>query len=66
IDPNKSFTFSLKNHHSAADYNPYEGVTVKGSIRDVFSRGEAMVLDGKWAGKTSHGKFLKRTPRAFN
>jgi dihydropyrimidinase len=66
IDPNKPFTFSQKNHHSAADYNPYEGVTVKGSIRDVFSRGEAMVLDGKWAGKTSHGKFLKRTPRAFN
>ena len=66
IDPNKSFTFSTKNHHSAADYNPYEGVTVKGSIRDVFSRGEAMVLDGKWAGKTSHGKFLKRTPRTFN
>ncbi len=66
IDPNKSFTFSSKNHHSAADYNPYEGVTVKGSIRDVFSRGDAMLLDGKWTGKTSHGKFLKRTPRAFN
>lgn len=63
IDPNKPFTFSKKNHHSAADYNPYEGVTVKGSIRDVFSRGEAMVLDGKWAGSTRHGKFLKRTPR---
>ena len=26
---------------------------------------DAMVLDGKWAGKTSHGKFLKRTPRGF-
>ncbi|MDP3543685.1 MAG: dihydropyrimidinase [Elusimicrobiota bacterium] len=63
IDPNKPFTFSQKNHHSAADYNPYEGVTVKGSIRDVFSRGEAMVLDGKWSGSTRHGKFLKRTPR---
>lgn len=65
IDPNKPHTFSLKNHHSAADYNPYEGVTVKGSIRDVFSRGVAMVEGGKWAGKTSHGKFLKRTPRAY-
>ncbi|MCR4296765.1 MAG: amidohydrolase family protein, partial [Elusimicrobia bacterium] len=63
IDPNKPFTFSQKNHHSAADYNPYEGVTVKGRIRDVFSRGEAMVLDEKWTGKVSHGKFLKRTPR---
>lgn len=65
IDPNKPFTFSQKNHHSAADYNPYEGVTVKGSIRDVFSRGEAMVLDGKWTGSTKHGRFLKRAPRVL-
>ncbi len=65
LDPNKTHTFSTKNHHSAADYNPYEGVTVKGSIRDVIVRGVSMVSDGKWAGKTSHGKFLKRTPRAF-
>lgn len=63
IDPNKPHTFSLKNHHSAADYNPYEGVTVKGSIRDVFSRGESMVEGGKWTGSTRHGKFLKRTAR---
>ena len=66
LDPNKPHTFSTKNHHSAADYNPYEGVTVKGSIRDVIVRGVSMVADGKWAGKTSHGKFLKRTPRSFN
>jgi dihydropyrimidinase len=63
IDPNKPHTFSQKNHHSAADYNPYEGVTVKGSIRDVFSRGRAMVEGGKWVGSTQHGNFLKRTPR---
>jgi dihydropyrimidinase len=65
IDPNKHHTFTVKNHHSAADYNPYEGVTVKGSIRDVFSRGDAMVEGGKWTGKTGHGKFLKRTPRNY-
>ena len=65
IDPNKPHTFSLKNHHSAADYNPYEGVTVKGSIRDVFSRGDALIEGGKWVGSTRHGKFLKRTPRTF-
>jgi len=65
IDPNKTHTFSQKSHHSAADYNPYEGVTVKGSIKSVFSRGVAMVTDGKWAGTTQHGKFLKRTPRAY-
>jgi len=66
IDPNKPFTFSAKSHHSAADYNPYEGVTVKGSISGVFSRGVEMVASGKWTGSTKHGRFLKRTPRAFN
>jgi dihydropyrimidinase len=63
IDPNKPHTFSRANHHSAADYNPYEGVTVKGSIRDVFVRGRAQVRDGKWVGSTRHGSFLKRAPR---
>ena len=65
IDPNKTHTFSVKNHHSAADYNPYEGVTVKGSIRDVFSRGDAMIEGGRWVGKTSHGRFLRRMPHSF-
>jgi dihydropyrimidinase len=63
LDPNKSHTFSQKNHHSAADYNPYEGVTVKGSIRDVFVRGRAQVEGGQWVGSTKHGAFQKRTPR---
>ena len=63
LDPNKSHTFSRKNHHSAADYNPYEGLTVKGSIRDVFIRGDAMVLDGAWVGRLGYGQFLKRTAR---
>ncbi len=65
IDPNKKHTFSQKTHHSAADYNPYEGVTVSGSVSSVFSRGEALVEAGKWVGKTSHGSFLKRTPRNY-
>ena len=65
IDPNKHHTFSASTHHLAADYNPYEGKTVKGSICDVFVRGTALVEDGRWVGRTTHGKFLKRTPRSF-
>ncbi len=65
LDPNKKHTFSQKTHHSAADYNPYEGVTVSGSVSSVFSRGEALVEGGRWVGKTSHGRFLKRTPRNY-
>jgi hypothetical protein len=40
-------------------------VTVKGSIRDVFSRGDALVEGGKWVGTVSHGKFSKRAPRNY-
>ncbi len=64
LDPNQRHTFTRQNHHSAADYNPYEGVTVKGAIRDVFVRGAAQVLGGRWTGRTTHGRFLKRAPRA--
>jgi dihydropyrimidinase len=66
IDPKKTHTFSTASHHSTADYNPYEGMTVKGSIRDVFVRGGHMVSGTKLLGKYSHGKFQKRTPRNFN
>jgi len=66
IDPKKKTTFSAKTHHSAADYNPYEGKTVSGAIRDVFVRGDLMVSGDKLVGRTSHGTFLRRAPRSFN
>ena len=66
IDPKKPHTITAKKHHSAADYNPYEGVTVRGSIADVFVRGQHMVSGDKLLGRTSHGKFLRRTPRNFD
>ena len=66
IDPNKPHTITAKKHHIKADYNPYEGMTVKGSIRDVFLRGELMVEGDKLLGKTSHGRFLRRSQRQFN
>ncbi len=64
IDPKKKTTFSAKTHHTAADYNPYEGKTVAGAIRDVFIRGEHMVGGGRMTGRASHGSFLKRAPRS--
>ncbi len=65
IDPNKTHTFTRAGHHSKADYNPYEGVTVKGAIAEVFSRGQALVRGGRWVGRLGQGRFLKRTPRLF-
>lgn len=66
IDPKKKHTISAKTHHTAADYNPYEGTTVAGSIRDVFVRGAHMVENGRMIGSKKQGQFLRRAPRSFN
>ncbi len=63
IDPMKTTTFSAKTHHTNVDYNPYEGKTVSGAIRDVFLRGQHMVSGAKLVGKAGSGKFLRRAPR---
>jgi dihydropyrimidinase len=44
IDPNRTHTFSSHNHHSAADYNPYEGITVKGSIQYVAREDKSWLI----------------------
>ena len=66
IDPKKRHTISAKTHHVNVDYNPYEGMTLHGAIRDVFVRGTHMVSGDRFVGKPGHGKFLRRTPRQFD
>ena len=64
IDPKKKHTISAKTHHTAADYNPYEGKTVAGSIAHVFLRGKHMVDGARFVGSDKQGQFLKRPPRS--
>ena len=66
IDPKKRHVISAQSHHVNVDYNPYEGMTVHGAIRDVFVRGTHMVSGDRFVGKPGHGKFLRRTPRQFD
>ena len=66
IDPKGKKTISYKDLHMKVDYNPYEGKTLRGCIRHVFIRGEQVVSEGRFIGKTTHGRFLKRPPRSFN
>lgn len=63
INPKKKTTFSARKHHSASDYNPYEGKTVSGSIESVFLRGEQMIAGDVMTGRATRGQFLKRAPR---
>jgi dihydropyrimidinase len=43
------------------DYSMYEGLSVKGGAETVVARGELIVQNGTWRGKTGRGRFLKRS-----
>ena len=60
FDPEREIRWSAKTHHMRVDYNPYEGRTTRGSPTHVFSRGELIVENDKWLGKTGAGRFIKR------
>ncbi|MFT3692776.1 MAG: dihydropyrimidinase [Kofleriaceae bacterium] len=61
-DPNKPKTLGVSTLHMKVDYSPFEGRTVPGSPSHVFSRGELIVQNDKWVGKTQkgRGKFVRR------
>ena len=46
-DPNADHVIHAEDMVGAADYNPYEGVVTKGSIRQVWLRGKPAVSSGK-------------------
>ena len=58
-DPNADHVIRAEDMVGAADYNPYEGVVTKGSIRQVWLRGKPAVSLGEvLAGP--EGKYLVR------
>jgi dihydropyrimidinase len=60
FDPNEEMTISAKTHHMNVDYSCYEGWKVKGVTKTVLSRGDVVIEEGKYVGKTGKGQFLKR------
>ncbi|MGB8539721.1 MAG: dihydropyrimidinase [Acidobacteriaceae bacterium] len=63
-DPKVSYTITAATQAMATDYSMFEGWKVTGNARHVFSRGELVVKDGQWIGKTGRGRFLKREANA--
>ncbi len=60
FDPNEEMTISAKTHHMNVDYSCYEGMTVRGVTKSVFSRGVQVIDEGKYVGRKGQGQFLKR------
>jgi len=60
FDPNEEMTISAKTHHMNVDYSCYEGMTVRGVTKTVFSRGALIIDEGTYVGHKGQGSFLKR------
>ncbi len=64
-DPDFEGKISVETHHMNIDYNPFEGMPVKGRCAAVSVRGKVQVEDGEFVGDKSHGTFIKRDPTHF-
>ena len=62
-DPDGELTISAKTHHMRCDYSMFEGFRVKGNAKMVLSRGEIIVENGQFLGRTGRGSFLRREAR---
>jgi dihydropyrimidinase len=60
FDPEQQLTISAATHHSASDYNLYEGTEVTGSPEVVLLRGNVLVENGELVAKPGIGQFIKR------
>jgi dihydropyrimidinase len=62
-DPNAEHTISAATHNMRCDYSMFEGFKVRGNAKQVYSRGELIVENGKYLGKVGRGAYLRRSAR---
>ncbi|HTW45429.1 MAG TPA: dihydropyrimidinase [Acidobacteriaceae bacterium] len=62
-DPKAKHTISAATHNMRVDYSMFEGFAVVGNARQVYSRGELIVENGKYLGKAGRGTYLRRDAR---
>ena len=62
-DPNAEHTISAATHNMRVDYSMFEGFKVRGNAKQVYSRGELIVENGKYLGKAGRGRYLRRAAR---
>lgn len=60
FDPTLRRTLAPGELNSAIDWSAYEGVTCTGWTRDVIARGEVVVRDQRWIGRSGRGQFARR------
>lgn len=61
-DPARAYTISAKTHHSAGDFNVFEGQQMSGAPQYVIVNGRVCVDDYELRAVEGHGKFLPTGP----
>ena len=59
-NPDFEHILSVDSHHMHVDYSMFEGKKIKGNAETVLSRGEVIIENNSFMGKTGRGNFLKR------
>jgi dihydropyrimidinase len=59
-DPAATQTLSATSHHMNVDYSAYEGMTIRGTVSTVLSRGEVIIEAGNYVGRAGSGQYLRR------
>ena len=60
FDPTRKKTISAATHHSACDYNLYEGTEVVGDVETVLLRGTVLIENGERKTEAGSGRFIRR------
>jgi dihydropyrimidinase len=60
FDPKRKHKISARTHHMRVDYSMFEGIEVTGMPEVVMSRGEMIVQNDKFLGRTGRGQFMRR------
>jgi len=64
FDPEATRTLRATDLHHTSDYTPYEGLAVRGAVRDVLVRGADVIRGGTFVGRRGAGQFIERGPIA--
>ena len=65
FDPEHQQTISIDSLHEAADWTPYEGLTLNGWPQTVLRRGELIVHDEHFFAEPGSGRYLATTPSSL-
>jgi dihydropyrimidinase len=60
FDPAGRTLISTETQYQRMDYTPYDGWDLPGRIAAVYSRGERIVNEGMFEGRSGRGRFLRR------